>query len=679
MPSFNLPARGEPDWSVKLNDTLSYLNDEQIKKYVKPVTGVPLSDLDSTVQGVLNDSASKSYVGDKIAPFKPTIIVEPTTDTSSVADGTVILRKGTAVSNDAEIAQYAGTTGTATRTALDGSYAQIDPITKALAQPLLDDLAKRFRVTLPSLGSTTDIGPTIQALIDAKVSTFDLIPNQTYYIDSTIYRDSTDPRFTLTINCNNAIINLGPNAGSMASEHRGDSSIRFVFFINTKRGAYNTTTKVVNTTEGNTATGSYVATTGPGFVMRDIDIRGNNQAIRVAHSNNATVEILGGKTSFMNGGASTRGYCDSNNLQFRVTNPVQSTPSLLTQSGNGDNLIIRGNADSRALIADLQNCRGALIMAPVGGGLKFVDCAAISVLGMHIEGDEHLRLLSSVQVTRSQVTLSGELWSPNTEKTFPGILVDDAGGSTDLTTDLLIENVISRNMYRTDSVVDERQNSDLHITSMKIGSRIRARGFMAATQIVSLNEIWRTSPLITSDVAAIQTALTDGAAHIATGNWDLIRRDGAWKVLPPTTPDLIAVRGVTSAPTVDAISSYSTVPGNVAGATYNYYFASIDESGVYGPRTAAQNVVVSAATTTVRAIVNVSRPGRLAVWRQKEGSPIDKYAVVGVNGSRMFLFDTGDNINKRAWQTTNIPERPGTTATGSVDKLLFNGKTITLT
>jgi hypothetical protein len=54
--------------------------------------------------------------------FKKTIIVDSNEDTSALPDGVVILRKGTALSNDQEVATYIAP-GNATRTALDAVYA----------------------------------------------------------------------------------------------------------------------------------------------------------------------------------------------------------------------------------------------------------------------------------------------------------------------------------------------------------------------------------------------------------------------------------------------------------------------------------------------------------------------------------------------------------------------------
>lgn len=126
MAIFNLPFKGDPNWDLKLNSSLQYLSDEQAKKYVKDVTGIPLSDLTSGIQATLNNSASKDFtttsITDATRNFKPTVIVDPETDTSSLPDGTIILRKGTAITTDVEIAQYAGSAGTATRAALDAVY-----------------------------------------------------------------------------------------------------------------------------------------------------------------------------------------------------------------------------------------------------------------------------------------------------------------------------------------------------------------------------------------------------------------------------------------------------------------------------------------------------------------------------------------------------------------------------
>lgn len=556
----------------------------------------------------------------------------------------------------------------------------------------MEAVAAQFTSYLPSPGSDVDIAPYIQALYDSGKTHITLSRGQTYYFNSIVFRDSPDVRNTLTIDQNGARINCGPQAGAKASDWTGDSSTRFLFFGNSKRTGYNASTNTVTTGESATSTGSFTATVGLGIQILNLDIRGTNQPIRVAHLSNTT-GYMTGRISNMLGAVGSRSYCDSNYIQVRHTNPYTGSaeaPSLINQKGNGDNLVIIGNADSRALICDLTNCRGATILAPVGGGMRFVDCYAINVIGGHIEGDEHLRSSPVLTVTRSQVRVVGtEIWSANTvrDNGLPAIQTIDLrdGTSTpDASTELTLDGVLSRAVYRIadsgGSVVDEAQMPDLQITSINAGSRVVARGYSAAVTQSNLPGVSRVMPRVTSSIAAVQTALDAGAALIASGYWELMQVSSTWRVVPFGRSLIQETPARTAAPTVEFASQYTAIPGAVTGGTYNYYFAEIDELGMMGPRTLASNVVVSAISTTVRIGLVLRRPGRVAIWRQVEGGPIDRYIAVGSDVSRFFVYDTGTNVNKRPWITSGFPERPASNTTStSVNALTWNGRAITTT
>jgi hypothetical protein len=98
MATFNLPGKGTPDWDVALNGTLTYLNDEQNKKYVKPTIGIPQSDLSDAVKTILNDSASITYVQGEIDSategLTPIEVVPTDADVSAYPEGTVVLVEG---------------------------------------------------------------------------------------------------------------------------------------------------------------------------------------------------------------------------------------------------------------------------------------------------------------------------------------------------------------------------------------------------------------------------------------------------------------------------------------------------------------------------------------------------------------------------------------------------------
>lgn len=573
----------------------------------------------------------------------------------------------------------------------------VDAITKEFVDPavIAAILATATKV-LRSPGATVDLQPLLQAAIDDKQKIINMSSKDVYYLKDPVFLDSTDPRTTVTINWNNARLDLAVGGGAKASDFTAsdiDPDTRFFFFGNTRRTAWNETTGVVTTGESTTATGSRTATVGPSIVMNDLDARGQNQAVRLVHLTNTSGRFPTGRITNMMGLLGSRDYCDSNLVGVRHTNPYTGStveiPSTHRQLGNGDNLVIIGNADSRARIADLRYCRGATILAPVGGSLRFVDCFGINVIGGHIEGDEHLRNSAALTVTRSQVRVVGtEIWSANATRAnglpiIQTIDVRDGTTVTDAFTELTLEGVISRGVYRIassgGSVVDEAQVPDLTLTSMNVNSKIRARGYVAATTISDQLQVNRIAPLVSSPVADIQAAINAGAGIIATGYWDLLRVDGAWKVVSVGQPDIVAVVARVNAPTPGDVIRNTAIPGAVAGGTYNYYFAELDEAGGMSKRTVAAQIVQSAATSTVRLDITLRRPGRVIVWRQLQGQPIDRCAIFGTDTTKLFLYDTGTNISKRPWMTSGYPERPAETTTStSVDSLKFNNRTVTL-
>lgn len=543
------------------------------------------------------------------------------------------------------------------------------------------ELARNYSVVLPSPGNTVDIMPTIQALYDAGTRIINLQPGAVYLADSTVFLDNSNARACLTINFNGAIVNVGSNAGRPATPYAGTAGTKFLFFVNVKR----TTAATVPVNESTSATGSFTANVGAGLIVHDSDWRGletpTGQLTRIAMGNNTSLKFYGGRTSYLAGFYATAGYTDScAPFDLRLTNPtsLDQEASIAVQQSNGDALVITaGNSDARGMICNLRYTRGATVLAPVGGGMKFVDCRDISIIGAHIEGDEALRKSAPLRVTRSLVSVrDSEFWVPTTAKTFATVEVVDGSANANATTDLLLENVTFVNVYRGDSVADEQSMPEISISSMNAGSVIRARNTWSSTITVSTTDLWRSGVRVVSSDTAIQTALTAGAAQIATGSWDLRRVGGNWKVTPPYATNLVEVIGVASAPTIDTSGATSDTSGTITAGDYVYRFAMLDGNDVYGNSSSSANVTVSS-TGAARIVVSMSRPGRLVVWRRVSGATNpDRYIVLSAASPKLFLYDTGENINKRAWIKDNIPAIPATTGSASVDTLKFNGRSI---
>jgi hypothetical protein len=537
-----------------------------------------------------------------------------------------------------------------------------------------------YAITYPSPGANVDISADLQRLYDEGVRTVTLVSGQTYYWSGTLFLDNGNVRDRFFFRQNGATVVAMDGAGSLATPYAGTAGTRFLVFVNTKRSAK--VGQTVTVSEATSATGSYTATVGAGLVWVDADVRGANggQLARIAMVNNSSVKFVSGTTSYLNGFYATAGYTDSNYpSDVRVTNPFGDASGIAEQQSNGDALVVTGNADARSMIANIRYNRGSIFQAPVGGSIKIVDSRAVNIIGAHIEGDEKLRPVAPLRVTRSLVNVMGcEFWVPTTAKAFAAIEVVDGSANANGPTDLYLENVLFMNVFRPDwSVADERSNPEIKITSMNAGSTIRARNVWSSYTVVTATDLWRVAPVIVSDDAAIQTAINNGAAIIATGSWDLKKIGNSWRVTPPNS-NLIEVIGITTAPAIDTAGSNSEVLGTIAAGDYSYYFAMIDGNGIYGNRGATTNVTLASASgNTARIIATPPRPGRMAIWRKgsAQATP-DRYAVFGVGSAKVFLFDTGDNINKRAWNRDNVPAMPDSVGSLSVDTLRFNGKVI---
>jgi hypothetical protein len=556
--------------------------------------------------------------------------------------------------------------------------------TTSLARQALD---KRYAVTLASPGRTVDVVPILQALYDTGVRHVTMIASDVYFWNSTLFADSASVRDVLIINNNMAVWSVGPLAGKSVTPYpAGTPGTRFLIIGNLKR----TNSATVSATNGNCPTG-FDATVGPRVVVNDLDVRGNmegsaGELVQVAYGHNTSVKLNHGRVSYINGFQDSSGYSDSNQPNdVRLTNPFGDASTVIRQQGNGDALVVAANADARSYIADLRYNRGSHFLAPVGGSLRFVDCQDVVITGGHIEGDEGLRNTAPLRVTRSLVSVIGtEFWTPNDNKTFHAIEVVDGSANPNAATSLLLEEVTVKSVYR-GNLTDERANADLFIGSLNPGSTIRARGFHAATTLVAGTDLWRTGPAIYVDPATANAgliaAVVAGAAQIATGYFDIVMHNGTWRVTAPSS-NITEVFGVASAPTIEAASSSTEVLGTLALGSYTYHAAMLDAVNAYGNSGAGSTVTnLNAAGGAARLIIRTPRPGRLVVWRRGDAANAapDRSFIVGVSTNKVMLYDTGANVNKRPWNTTNVPPLPASTGSTSVDALLFMGKRATLT
>lgn len=640
-------------------------------------------------------TAAEVMASDEI-PLEREIIVAVDTGDVWVGDGVTPVSQLTPIKTGLTAYQIwlaEGNTGTVTEYLASlvgprGPSGDTVPTDEAMAEHLSDPnglaraaLDKRYGIVIPSPGSTVGFSSTLQSLIDLGAKAIGLIGDQTYYLDGPVFQDSADPRRSVRIYTNGARLVVQSGAGAKATGYVDADSIRHLFFDNTLRTAL--VDGVVTCTNATCATGG-AARVGVGLGLYDVDARSEDSdqgdASRLVHTFNSTLEFVG-RTSYLAGFAASAGYCDSMYLRGRLTNPEKRSGAVAVayrQRGNGDNLFMHVNADARALSADLRYCRGAQIYN-VGGGLKFSDCSAIKTHS-HIEGDETYRTTAPLTVTRSEVTPSGELWKPRASQGILGtIVVNDGSAAPDGSTMLNLEGLTVRDVYRpnSESTADERSTPTLYLQAVNYGTRIRARGlFEAINRIASDASRYRFAPAI-AGASAYATAIAGAASLLASGEWDMNgTASGGVRFSSPGDPaQFVKVLGRTSPPRIDSVVSTTDVLGALADGTYTYVVVILDEAG--GNSTVASSqVTLSSGSNAARLIVSGLSGSRIGVWRRAGTTgPYTAYAEFGVSQAKVFLWDTGTNINRRPWSST-IPAVP--TAATSADAVIWNGRTVTL-
>jgi hypothetical protein len=192
---------------------------------------------------------------------------------------------------------------------------------------------------------------------------------------------------------------------------------------------------------------------------------------------------------------------------------------------------------------------------------------------------------------------------------------------------------------------------------------------------------WRTAPLVTSDVPAIQSALDAPRAQqlIATGTWELRRRGTTWEVVGPGASRTLATTQRLEPPgsMIASASGTDPVPGTLlSGERYDYWAALLDpdSDSAFGVLSAVFSGTPGAGGTLRIMAGVVGAPGRLALWRRRgpSGDP-SAYIVVPTDGNAVHCYDTGAHLNKRPWRTSGIPRLPADSSTR--DGLRLGGAT----
>lgn len=507
-----------------------------------------------------------------------------------------------------------------------------------------------------NMTGATDAGPAIQAAYDAGATAVTLAPGGIYLINTPVFLDTTNPRRKFVINGNGATLRLGSGLPTV-SDWAYDTTTKWAFHVNTLRTGLSG--GVVNAAANKATPGG--GQTTPALTLRDVFVDGQDTNVGVAFGNRATslhesVTLYRARVLL-----SWIDYPDGHKLHNCNNRSGFGTDSwLVIQTSNGDGLSIDScTTDSSAGIANLDGCHGGTIRSTVGGALKITRSRGILISGLHTEANQTARTYAPIQISNSTVTFDTcELWRDPANR-WGAIVIDDAAGEDH--SDVTIRDTDARLVWY-DDTPDGTCGPLLHIAAANPSTRVTAERCTGTVSIISSTPYWRTGFAVTSTDSAITTALSAGAAQIATGSFELRRRGTtAWGVTASAHRSLRSVRQQT-APAIGAVDVNVTRPiGTLtSGALYEYAVAALDEAGDYSQVSAAVSQTAGASgSLLVRGnTMTRSAPTRLVLWRRTGTGVLatpDRYVVLPHDGMTTRLYDTGGNVNGVPWITTSVP------------------------
>lgn len=499
--------------------------------------------------------------------------------------------------------------------------------------------------------SGSDDGPALQALYDAGANAVTLKAGATYIINTPVFLDTNSRSKKFVIHGNGAIIRPGSGLPT-TPQFTVDTTVKWAIFVNTVRGALS---GGVVTATGNTANGAPVGT----LRIEDVIFDGQGGNYGFVFGNTAgtaefdMVTLMAARTL-----VSWTAYTDGAQLRNCQNLTPNSGSYLIHGVTNGDGIIVSGaRTDSTGGLVKLQDCFGADISGLVSGVCSFSGCRNIRLGVPHIEADEQ-QATSTIAIDASQVIIDGGwLQASKTAGKYSIQINDTVGGSTEL----VLRNTALHTLIRS-SETDLTPTASIYVTAFATNSRIRAEG-VSGTQYADSGGVFRRGITIDSAVVAIQTALTAQSAvqHLADGNWELRRRNGAWEVVNPITRGAQIIRPMSTAPTIDQVlAGANNMVGTLTnGQTYEYAIALRDAKGNYSAASSASSTAADSAGSIRLLVTTPGTPCTLVVWR-KTGTGVlagpDRYVAIpwdAYDSTR--LFDTGANINGVPWITTSVP------------------------
>jgi hypothetical protein len=532
--------------------------------------------------------------------------------------------------------------------------------------------------SVPSDG-TTDAGPAIQALYDAGIP-FVGKATGSYYINTPVFFDRADSYRAYTVELNGAKIILGTNLPTCPAFFR-DATTTWGFFGNTRRNAWNTTTNVVTVDDNTRASGVNVGNLLP-VVFRNGTVAGAGRNAGLIFNNRCGTYM---DRIILSGARCLSSWFDySDCAVFNMCHNRRDTEvaesALLIQINNGDGVEFHScKADGAMQLGHMSLCRGAVITGNVTGRYIFSSCSGIVVQGAHQETNIASGgiFYPAFRILESKVTFIGCVFYGTRDAAVPVVEITD--NSTTKFSNVKFISCQYQLFYSSGTTPDGPWGPMVSFADEQAGSEISGDDFygsLVTSGATADGWIRSTAPLIVcaGQSAALATQLSQTA--IASGSFIFGRYTGTtWRARPLGHGVDLRATHVLGALTATALAGGTKLSGGslTSGAVYAYTMAVYDASG----NSTAAITEITATTTasgTVRLEINAPAAGVLRIWRKLGAGVVagpTHWRDLLTNGGRVYVWDTGVNVNGQPWLTTTPPARPATN--NSVRAVLIDG------
>ncbi|WP_394554192.1 hypothetical protein ACDF64_06430 [Agromyces sp. MMS24-JH15] len=492
-----------------------------------------------------------------------------------------------------------------------------------------------------------DDAPAIQAAYDAGVGGIQFEGGRNYLLDSPVFLDRGDTYDMFVLDLNGATLLLGGGLPATDAFWR-EPRVRWAFFPNTRRSAWNQGARAVQVDTSTRATGGNVGAL-ISLTTRNGTVDGQGERVGFSFANRTGSRfdcVVLHRARVLH---SWNDYSDCNVFILchnRAGGPDDSV--LVEQVSSGDGLFMAScKSDASVGVARLKYSRGAEIVGTVSGRIELDSCSGVRIGAAHQEAPIVNRTM--IEIRNSDVVVDDcTMYLTRGDGPLPAaITIDDS--DTDAHTELVLRDTREVRALESD---DLALGALVSVDHPAEDTTVVARGLRSVTVVPGVGGVWTATagPVVTG-TDEIAAAVAAAPAALATGDWELGRRGGAWVVQPTSAAPAPAL----SRPTILAATGSS---GEVSGGSLPiaeplvYVIVARGRDGRSSSRSKLAPTIAGPART-VKLVLRVdSAPCELRIWRFRgTATGPDAYLSLPWSRPKGTLHDLGAHLSGFTWLT----------------------------